>query len=164
MVLEGSHYNKKGAAFEGNSFGYSVVGTTRFELATTRPPDVYSTGLSYVPKIVGPTGFEPVTSTMSTWRSNQLSYGPQLTPFVTGAQRYCLNGQNSKCHEKKSPSSVRNRIGLRHQGARAGVLFFSLFGFFAGCFYQHKQHGSNQYEVNHRRNQVANLDASQHKT
>ena len=25
------------------------VGTTRFELATTRPPDVYSTGLSYVP-------------------------------------------------------------------------------------------------------------------
>ena len=28
-----------------------VVGTTRFELATTRPPDVYSTGLSYVPKL-----------------------------------------------------------------------------------------------------------------
>ncbi len=26
------------------------VGTTRFELATTRPPDVYSTGLSYVPQ------------------------------------------------------------------------------------------------------------------
>jgi hypothetical protein len=25
------------------------VGTTRFELATTRPPDVYSTELSYVP-------------------------------------------------------------------------------------------------------------------
>ena len=28
----------------------SVVGTTGFEPATTRPPDVYSTGLSYVPK------------------------------------------------------------------------------------------------------------------
>jgi hypothetical protein len=27
----------------------SEVGTTRFELATTRPPDVYSTELSYVP-------------------------------------------------------------------------------------------------------------------
>ena len=27
----------------------SDVGTTRFELATTRPPDVYSTELSYVP-------------------------------------------------------------------------------------------------------------------
>lgn len=26
------------------------VGATRFELATTRPPDVYSTGLSYAPK------------------------------------------------------------------------------------------------------------------
>ncbi|MFM8487172.1 MAG: hypothetical protein ACKOCH_12620, partial [Bacteroidota bacterium] len=42
-------------------------------------------------------------STMSTWRSNQLSYGPQLTPFVTGAQRYCPKEQYSKCHEKKSP-------------------------------------------------------------
>ena len=27
----------------------SVVGMTRFELATTRPPDAYSTGLSYIP-------------------------------------------------------------------------------------------------------------------
>ena len=25
------------------------VGMTRFELATTRPPDAYSTGLSYIP-------------------------------------------------------------------------------------------------------------------
>ena len=47
---------------------------TGFEPATTRPPGVYSTGLSYIPQctdyclfmIVGPTGFEPVTSTMST--------------------------------------------------------------------------------------------------
>ena len=28
---------------------FFVVGMTRFELATTRPPDVYSTGLSYIP-------------------------------------------------------------------------------------------------------------------
>ena len=28
------------------------VGVTRFELATTRPPDAYSTGLSYTPKKV----------------------------------------------------------------------------------------------------------------
>ncbi len=27
----------------------SVVGMTRFELATTRPPDEHSTGLSYIP-------------------------------------------------------------------------------------------------------------------
>lgn len=26
-----------------------MVGMTRFELATTRPPDAYSTGLSYIP-------------------------------------------------------------------------------------------------------------------
>lgn len=47
------------------------VGTTRFELATTRPPDVYSTGLSYVPNfyVVGATGFEPATSALSKRRS-----------------------------------------------------------------------------------------------
>ena len=45
--------NKKGAAHLHNSLIYNV-GTTRFELATTRPPDVYSTGLSYVP-LVTPT-------------------------------------------------------------------------------------------------------------
>ena len=28
---------------------YKSVGVTRFELATTRPPDAYSTGLSYIP-------------------------------------------------------------------------------------------------------------------
>ena len=28
---------------------FPVVGMTRFELATTRPPDAYSTGLSYIP-------------------------------------------------------------------------------------------------------------------
>mgnify|MGYP006990011204 CR=1 FL=1 len=28
------------------------VGVTGFEPATTRPPDVYSTGLSYTPKFV----------------------------------------------------------------------------------------------------------------
>ena len=64
------------------------VGVTGFEPATTRPPDVYATGLRYTPKIkkvnggmieqlnysliqsflhslifwVGDTGFEPVTS------------------------------------------------------------------------------------------------------
>ena len=40
---------KKGAMQMHNSLIYNV-GTTRFELATTRPPDVYSTGLSYIPK------------------------------------------------------------------------------------------------------------------
>lgn len=29
-----------------------IVGMTRFERATTRPPDVYSTGLSYIPPII----------------------------------------------------------------------------------------------------------------
>lgn len=33
-----------------NSLIFSV-GATRFELATTRPPDVYSTGLSYAPMV-----------------------------------------------------------------------------------------------------------------
>ena len=28
---------------------FNLVGMTRFELATTRPPDAYSTGLSYIP-------------------------------------------------------------------------------------------------------------------
>ena len=31
------------------SFPLYDVGMTRFELATTRPPDAYSTGLSYIP-------------------------------------------------------------------------------------------------------------------
>lgn len=30
---------------------FSVVGMTGFEPATTRPPDVYSTGLSYIPRM-----------------------------------------------------------------------------------------------------------------
>lgn len=29
----------------------SIVGTTRFELATPRPPDVCATGLRYVPTL-----------------------------------------------------------------------------------------------------------------
>jgi hypothetical protein len=41
-----------------------VVGATGFEPATTRPPDVYSTKLSYAPKTndfkkLRATGFEP---------------------------------------------------------------------------------------------------------
>ena len=84
--------------------GDLLVGMTGFEPATTRPPGVYSTGLSYIPftrrstqcvggffilrtPSVGPTGFEPVTSTMSTWRSNQLSYGPYTPLLHSGVQR-----------------------------------------------------------------------------
>lgn len=39
---------KKGAMQMHNSLIYNV-GMTGFEPATTRPPDVYSTGLSYIP-------------------------------------------------------------------------------------------------------------------
>lgn len=34
-----------------SSLFFSVVGMTGFEPATTRPPDVYSTGLSYIPRM-----------------------------------------------------------------------------------------------------------------
>ena len=30
---------------------FQIVGMTRFELAATRPPDAYSTGLSYIPLV-----------------------------------------------------------------------------------------------------------------
>ena len=40
---------KKGQEIEYQFFDLYYVGVTRFELATTRPPDAYSTELSYTP-------------------------------------------------------------------------------------------------------------------
>ena len=42
------HINEK-ARQSSDYQAFSSVGVTRFELATTRPPDAYSTGLSYIP-------------------------------------------------------------------------------------------------------------------
>lgn len=84
-----------------------VVGATGFEPATTRPPDVYSTKLSYAPirkkcgystnhaagvvrpecyfarsEGVGNTGLEPVTSALSKQRSKP----PELITLVPYGQ------------------------------------------------------------------------------
>jgi hypothetical protein len=68
---------------------FAFVGVTGFEPAATRPPDVYSTGLSYTPLLiisrislsllrvlVGVTGFEPTTSSSRTKRATGLRYTP----------------------------------------------------------------------------------------